>query len=68
MTETNVTAAPEVSEELRLLRKIDQKVDGIDAQLADVKRQAVVYGAGAGGVAGAIAALGVLFAKNKLGL
>lgn len=64
----NNTASPEVSEELRLLRQINQKVDGIDAQLADVKRQAVVYGATAGGLAGGIVAAGIMAAKIKLGL
>lgn len=64
----NNTATQEVSEELRLLRKIDQKVDGIEAQLADVKKQAVVYGATAGGLAGAIVSAGVMIAKSKLGM
>lgn len=59
---------PEVGEELRLLRQIDQKVDGIDAQLAGIKKQAALYGAAAGGLSGAIAAVGVLAAKIKLGL
>lgn len=68
MTTSQNNATQEVSEELRLLRKIDQKVDGIDAQLADVKKQAVMYGAAAGGLSGAIAAVGVMAAKIKLGI
>ncbi|MFZ6748530.1 hypothetical protein [Undibacterium sp. Ren11W] len=58
----------EVSEELRLLRKIDHKVDGIDSQLAGMKKQAILYGAVAGGLSGAIVAGGIMAAKIKLGL
>lgn len=68
MTASQNSATPEVSEELRLLRKIDKKVDGIETQLADVKKQAIVYGATAGGLSGAIVAATVMIAKNKLGL
>lgn len=60
--------AQEVSEELQLLRKIDQKVDGIEAQLGDVKKQAMAYGAAAGGLTGGIVAAGIMAAKIKLGL
>ena len=63
-----VNAAQEtVSEELRLLRKIDAKVDGIEEQLKDVKRNAIVYGAASGGLAGGIVSLGIMAAKLKLG-
>ena len=68
MTAFPNNAAEEISEELRLLSKIDQKVDGIEAQIADVKKQAVVYGAAAGGLSGAIVAGGIMAAKIKLGL
>jgi hypothetical protein len=67
MTATNNTADPEVSEELRLLRKIDQKVEAIEDKVGDMKKQAAAYGAAAGGISGAIAAVGVLIAKSKLG-
>jgi len=58
----------EVSEELRLLRQIDKKVDGIEEQLIDVKKTAAVHGAVAGGISGGIVAAGISFAKIKLGL
>ena len=69
MNENNTAGggAP-VSEELRLLRKIDQKVDGIDAQRAGLKKQAVVYGAVAGALSGAIVAGGIAAARSHLGL
>jgi hypothetical protein len=64
-----------VSEELALLRSINQKVgevsfkvDDIDAQMSKFKRQAALYGAGAGAVSGAIVTAGILAAKYKLGL
>lgn len=64
-----------VSEELALLRSINQKVgevslkvDDIDAQMSKFKRQAALYGAGAGAVSGAIVTAGILVAKYKLGL
>ena len=56
------------SEELRLLRKIDKKVDGIEEQIATVKKAAVIHGAVAGGISGGIVAAGISFAKLKLGL
>lgn len=68
MTAPHNQVAQEISEELRLLRKIDKKVDGIETQLADVKKQAMVYGATAGGLSGAIVAAGMMVAKAKLGL
>ncbi len=68
MNHQQTNASTEVSEELRLLRKIDQKVDGIDAQLAGMKKQAILYGAAAGGLSGAIVAGGIMAAKIKLGL
>jgi len=67
MTTTKFNAEPEVSEELRLLRKIDQKVEAIEVKVGDMKKQAAVYGAAAGGLSGAIAAVGVMIAKSKLG-
>lgn len=67
MTATQNNTSPEVSEELRLLRRIDDKVDGIESQLAGMKKDAITYGAAAGGVSGAIVTLGILVAKIKLG-
>ncbi|MFZ6687520.1 hypothetical protein ACO0K0_07210 [Undibacterium sp. SXout11W] len=58
----------EISEELRLLRKIDQKVEAIDEQMANMKKTAAVHGAVAGGISGGIVAAGLSFAKIKLGL
>lgn len=58
----------EVSEELRLLRKIDQKVDAIDGQIATMKKTAAIHGAVAGGISGGIVAAGISIAKMKLGL
>lgn len=64
-----------VSEELALLRSINHKVgevslkvDDIDAQMSKFKRQAALYGAGAGAVSGAIVTTAILAAKLKLGL
>lgn len=63
-----VNAAQEpISEELRLLRKIDAKVDGIEVDLKNVKKNAIVYGAAAGGLTGGIVSLGIMAAKLKLG-
>lgn len=68
---SNQTNQP-ISEELALLRKIDAKVDGIDQQMAGLKKQAIVYGAAAGaaagGLSGAIVASGIMIAKIKLGM
>lgn len=57
-----------VSEELALLRKIDQKVDAIDAQIPNIKKTAAIHGAIAGGISGGIVAAGISIAKMKLGL
>lgn len=64
-----------VSEELALLRSINikvsevsNKVDDIDVQLSTFKKQAALYGAGAGAVSGAIVTTAILAAKFKLGL
>ncbi|CAN5883859.1 hypothetical protein BH11PSE12_BH11PSE12_18570 [soil metagenome] len=64
----NVKPAVEVSEELALLRHIDKKVDSIDAQMAGLKKQAIVYGSVAGAVSGAIVAGGIVIARSHLGL
>lgn len=62
----------EVSEELQLLRAINQKVDGIDGRFEDLKKdlkkQATIYGAVSGAASGAIVSVGILAAKIKLGL
>lgn len=72
---TNTQQQAQVSEELVLLRainckvnKVSDKVDNIDEQLSKFKRQAALYGAGAGAVSGAIVSAGILAAKMKLGL
>ncbi|VVE59811.1 hypothetical protein PCA31118_00023 [Pandoraea captiosa] len=71
---TNVisgTKAPE-SEELALLRKIDSNVDELRAGIKDAQRLAARNGAVAGAIAGAasggIVALGIAFARAKLGI
>ncbi|MFZ6639855.1 hypothetical protein ACO0LL_08950 [Undibacterium sp. TC4M20W] len=64
----NNTQDKSVSEELALLRKIDKKVDGIDRQMAGMRKQAIIYGAAAGGLSGAIVASGIMASKIKLGL
>lgn len=67
----NNTQDKSVSEELALLRKIDKKVDGIDRQMAGMRKQAIIYGAAAGaaagGLSGAIVASGIMAAKFTLG-
>ena len=68
MTAENPNAESEVSEELRLLRKIDQKVDALDGRIDTMKKTAAVHGAVAGGITGGIVAAGISFAKLKLGL
>ena len=71
MTEQSKPAAA-VSEELALLRKIDEKVDGINQQMAGIRKQAILYGAvagaAAGGLSGAIVASGIMAARIKLGM
>ncbi|MDP1980489.1 hypothetical protein [Undibacterium sp.] len=71
MTEQSKPAAA-VSEELALLRKIDKKVDGIDQQMAGIRKQAILYGAvagaAAGGLSGAIVSSGIMAARIKLGM
>lgn len=62
----------EQSEALDLLRRIDGRLDVMQADLANVERRAIRHGAGAGAVAGAltggVVTVGVLLARIKLGL
>lgn len=63
---------PGDSPEMRMLRKIDAGVDELKDQMAKVEKRAIKYGAaagaGAGAVAGGIVAMGISFARAKLGL
>lgn len=68
MTTENQNTEAQVSEELRLLRKIDKKVDALDVRIETMKKTAAVHGAVAGGISGGIVAAGISFAKIKLGL
>lgn len=71
-----MTTPDDESQELKLLRKIDSHLDGIERQIADVESQAIKYGARAGAgtgavagtIAGTIVSLGVQLARAKLGL
>ena len=65
---TTNTTNTDIPEELRLLRKMAIQVDNIDGQMAGIKKQAILYGAVAGGLSGAIVAGGIMAAKIKLGL
>lgn len=60
------------SPEMKLLKKIDGGVDDLKEQMANVERRAIKYGAaagaGAGAVAGGIVAMGISFARAKLGI
>ncbi|OXI36756.1 hypothetical protein CFB84_13760 [Burkholderia aenigmatica] len=60
------------SPEMQMLRKIDAGVDELKDQMAKVEKRAIKYGAaagaGAGAVAGGIVAMGISFARAKLGL
>lgn len=62
---------PQESEELRLLRKIDGKVDALDMKVDRIEGRAIRLGAAAGaatgGIAGGIVAVSVFLAKFKLG-
>ncbi len=69
MTEkTNITAQAQQDESLRLLRKIDGRLDGLESKIDRSHRTAVRHGAVAGGVAGGMVSLGIAFVKAKLGL
>ncbi|WP_416053117.1 hypothetical protein [Cupriavidus basilensis] len=63
---------PQESEELRLLRMIDGKVDSLDKKIDHIEGRAIrlgaTAGAAAGGVTGGIVAIGVFLAKFKLGV
>ncbi|MDS0794685.1 hypothetical protein NUV26_21180 [Burkholderia pseudomultivorans] len=60
------------SPEMQLLKKIDAGVDELKEQVASVERRAIKYGAaagaGAGAIAGGIVAMGISFARAKMGL
>ncbi|AOJ81196.1 hypothetical protein WS86_11640 [Burkholderia savannae] len=68
MSEVKVEESPE----MKLLRKIDAGVGELKEQVANVERRAIKYGAaagaGAGAVAGGIVAMGISFARAKLGI
>lgn len=59
-------------EPLQLLRRVDRKLDDMNGKLdrihQQVRKEAIVYGATAGGVTGGIIAVGVALAKAKLGM
>lgn len=59
-------------EQLQLLRRLDSKMDNLDGKLdrvrQEVRKDAVIYGATAGGLTGGIISVGLALAKAKLGL
>lgn len=63
---------PNDSPEMRMLKKIDAGVDELKDRMDKVERRAIKYGAaagaGAGAMAGGIVAMGISFARAKLGL
>ncbi|ABO54320.1 TPA: hypothetical protein QDB40_004636 [Burkholderia vietnamiensis] len=60
------------SPEMQMLKKIDAGIDELKEQVANVEKRAIRYGAaagaGAGAMAGGIVAMGISFARAKLGL
>ncbi|MBR8084703.1 MULTISPECIES: hypothetical protein [Burkholderia cepacia complex] len=60
------------SPEMQMLKKIDAGIDELKEQVANVEKRAIKYGAaagaGAGAMAGGIVAMGISFARAKLGL
>ncbi|KUY80434.1 MULTISPECIES: hypothetical protein [unclassified Burkholderia] len=62
----------EDSPEMKLLRKIDAGVSELKERVANGEKRAIKYGAaagaGAGAMAGGIVAMGISFARAKLGL
>lgn len=59
-------------EQMVLLRRVDSKLDNLDGKLdrmrQEVRRDAAIYGATAGGVTGGIISVGLALIKAKLGL
>lgn len=53
--------------ERQLLLRIDDKLDLVQQDLVDVKRQAAVSGAISGGMAGGLVAVGIAYIKAKMG-
>lgn len=72
MTAKDKTNDAGPDEQLQLLRRVDGKLDNLDGKLdrmrQEVRKDALVYGATAGGLTGGIIAVGVALAKAKLGL
>ncbi|HDR9118966.1 TPA: hypothetical protein QDB15_002752 [Burkholderia vietnamiensis] len=68
MTDFNTGDSPE----MQMLKKIDAGIDELKNQVANVEKRAIKYGAaagaGAGALAGGIVAMGISFARAKLGL
>lgn len=68
MTDFNTGDSPE----MQMLKKIDAGIDELKNQVANVEKRAIKYGAaagaGAGAMAGGIVAMGISFARAKLGL
>jgi len=66
------TPETQQAEALRLLRRIDNRLDVIERKVDDVPQTAMRYGVAAGGVAGAatggLVSAGIAFARAKLGL
>ncbi|ANW48789.1 MULTISPECIES: hypothetical protein [Burkholderia] len=63
---------PSDSPEMLLLKKIDAGMSELKNQFANVEKRSIKYGAvagaGAGAVAGGIVAMGISFARAKLGI
>lgn len=59
-------------EQLQLLRSVDSKLDAMDGKLDRIhqkaRKDAIIYGATAGGLSGCIISVGVALAKAKMGL
>ena len=70
---TKAQCAPAAQDEqLQLLRRVDGKLDNMSGKLdrirQEVRKDAMVYGATAGGLTGGIISVGLAIAKAKLGL
>lgn len=72
MTTKDTPTVAEQNEQLQLLRSVDGKLDTMDGKLdrihQQVRKDAIIYGATAGGLSGCIISVGVALARAKMGL
>ena len=72
MTRKDNQAGQEDDELLRLMRRVDGRLDLMDQKLDALPKTAARYGAAAGavsgGIAGGLVATGIAFIRAKLGL